>query len=135
MIMRQLIVLTIWMMGALGFCSGSVVAAPQLPKEFVGAWCTEILDRWVYLYRTEDGCDDGRMTFKQDEYVAEAYSCRYLAIKSWRDYDLPLTTRRMGAIVASIESQCVNEGDQWKELLVIYFSQGLLFVREKITKP
>jgi hypothetical protein len=75
------------------------------------------------------------MTFKQDEYVAEAYSCRYVTIKWWRDYDLPLTTKRMGAIVASIESQCVNEGDEWKELLVIYFSKGLLIVREKITNP
>jgi hypothetical protein len=122
--MRQLIVLTIWIM-ALGFCSGSH-AAPRLPKEFVGAWCTELLGRWVYLYRSEDGCDDGRMTFKQDEYVAEAYSCRYVTIKWWRDYDLPLTTKRMGAIVASIESQCVNEGDEWKGIV------GHLFLKRSV---
>jgi hypothetical protein len=96
--------------------------AAQLPKQFFGTWCLGPEDRHVLIEGTPNcRADEEEMIFTRNGYDGPEYSCRYVAIQTWRDRNLPYSTKEMGAPTAKIDARCEGEGCQWRERLVIRF--------------
>jgi hypothetical protein len=109
--------------------------ADPVPREIIGTWClSSEYDGKAYYLEAEAGSDcNGNggnvLVIKSDRYNGHEFSCRFTEVKAWTDRDEPLNTKQMTAPTVRIEALCGIGNDQWREMVVLALSKGMLIAR------
>jgi hypothetical protein len=116
--------------------------ADSLPKEVLGKWCYmpddesrgdkpgTTWERTHFEWFSGSKCNEADvMTVRHKDWTGLESGCSFTSVKTKFDPNIARNTKTMGVNVAHVSARCSGEGCSWRSDFVLYFSQGVLYMR------